>query len=89
VRGVTNLVTVAVRPVAQDVKQKIKEALQRGAEVDADHISVEVEGNTVILKGTVRSYAEWRDAERAARKAAGITQVENRLVVDPNAYVPV
>jgi osmotically-inducible protein OsmY len=88
VRGVTNLIAVAARPAAQDVKQKIKEALKRGAEIDADHITVEVDGSKVILKGTVRSYAEWRDAERAALKAPGITQVENKLVVDPNAYVP-
>ena len=89
VRGVTNLIAVAARPAAQDVKQKIKEALKRGAEIDADHITVDVEGNKAILKGTVRSYAEWRDAARAAAKAPGISQVENKLVVDPNAYVPV
>jgi osmotically-inducible protein OsmY len=88
VRGVTNLIAVHARPAAQDVKQKIKEALKRGAEIDADHITVEVEGSKAVLKGTVRSYAEWRDAERAAQKAPGITQVENKLVVDPNAYVP-
>jgi osmotically-inducible protein OsmY len=89
VRGVTNLIAVQARPAPQDVKQKIKDALKRGAEIDADHITVEVEGSKAILKGTVRSYAEWRDAERAALKAPGITQVENKLVVDPNAYVPV
>jgi osmotically-inducible protein OsmY len=88
VRGVTNLIAVQARPAALDVKQKIKEALKRGAEIDADHITVEVEGSKAVLKGTVRSYAEWRDAERAAQKASGITQVENKLVVDPNAYVP-
>jgi osmotically-inducible protein OsmY len=89
VRGVTNLIAVAARPAAQDVKQKIKEALKRGAEIDADHITVDVDGSKAILRGTVRSYAEWRDAERAAAKAPGISQVENKLVVDPNAYVPV
>jgi osmotically-inducible protein OsmY len=91
VRGVTNLIAVQARPAAQDVKQKIKEALKRGAEIDADHITVEVEGSDrskAVLKGTVRSYAEWRDAERAAQKALGITEVENKLVVDPTAYVP-
>jgi osmotically-inducible protein OsmY len=89
VRGVTNLVAVKVRPAAQDVKQKIKEALARGAQFDADRITVEVDGHKAILKGTVRSYAEWRDAERAARNAPGITEVENRLAVDPSVYAPV
>jgi osmotically-inducible protein OsmY len=89
VRGVTNLVTVKARPTPQDVKEKIKESLQRGVQFDADRITVEVDGHKAILKGTVRSYAEWRDAERAARNAPGITEVENRLVVDPNVYAPV
>jgi osmotically-inducible protein OsmY len=89
VRGVTNLIAVKVRPAAEHVKKKIKEALQRGVEIDAEHITVEVEGSKAILKGTVRSYAEWRDAERAALKAPGISHVQNKLVVDPNAYAPI
>jgi osmotically-inducible protein OsmY len=89
VRGVTNLITVKVQPAARDVKEKIKEALQRGAQFDADRIEVEVDGHRAILRGTVRSYAERRDAERAALNAPGITEVENKLIVDPNVYVPV
>lgn len=89
VKGVSNLITVRQRATPSDVKQKIKEALQRGAHFDADRITVEVEGNKAILRGTVRSYAEYRDAERAARNAPGITQVENRLTIEPEAYVPV
>ncbi|MEA2723735.1 MAG: hypothetical protein QOH59_1506 [Gemmatimonadales bacterium] len=89
VKGVSNLITVAAKPTPTDVKQKIVEALKRGAEFDADRITVEVVGNKAILKGTVRSYAEMRDAERAARSAPGITEVENRLTVDPSIPVPV
>jgi len=83
VKGVTNLVTVAVRPASSDVKEKIRNALERGAELDADRIRVEVEGSRVILRGTVRSYTEKRDAERAARNAPGVTEVENLIIVDP------
>jgi osmotically-inducible protein OsmY len=88
VKGVTNLVTVRSQPTpsVEEVKRRIKEALQRGAEVDADRITVEVQGHKVILKGTVRSYAELRDAERAARNAQGITEVENHLTVDPSVF---
>ena len=89
VRGVTNLITVKAQPTPQDVKQKIKEALQRGAQFDADRITVEVDGHKAILRGTVRSYAERRDAERAALNAPGITEVENKLVVDPNVFAAV
>jgi osmotically-inducible protein OsmY len=89
IKGLTNLITVRVRPMASDVKQKIKEALQRGAAFDAEHITIESEGNKVILKGTVRSYAEFRDAERAARNAPGVMEIENKLTVDPTVMATV
>lgn len=89
VRGVDNLITVKARPLPSDVKQRIKEGLQRGAQFDADRIQVELRGNKVILTGTVRSYAEYRDAERAARNAPGVTEVQNKLTVDPSLVAPV
>ena len=85
VKGVTSLITVKAQPTPTDVKNKIKQALERGAEVDADRITVEVDGNKAILRGTVRSFAERRDAERAALNAPGITEVENKIVVDVTA----
>jgi osmotically-inducible protein OsmY len=89
VKGVSNLITVHVSPAPSDVKKKIKSALARGAAFDADRITVEVSGNKAILRGTVRSFAERRDAERAALNAPGITEVENKLTVDPSVYAPV
>jgi osmotically-inducible protein OsmY len=89
VRGVSNLMTLRARPVPADIKQKIKDALQRGAEFDAEHITVEMDGSKVILRGTVRSFAEMQDAERAARNAPGVTEVENRLTVEPSVYAAV
>jgi len=89
IKGVSNLITVAAVPAPSDVKQRITDALRRGAQFDAERITVEVTGHKAILKGTVRSYAELLDAERAARKVPGITEVENRLTVEPMAYVPV
>jgi osmotically-inducible protein OsmY len=89
VKGVTNLISVRARPAPSDVKQKIKDALQRGAQFDADRITVEVDGNTAILRGKVRSYAEFKDAERAARNAPGITEVRNELTIDPGVMAAV
>jgi osmotically-inducible protein OsmY len=89
VKGVSNLITVAAKPAPSDIKEKIKDALQRGAQFDAEHITVEIQGSKVILRGTVRSYAEMRDAERAAHNAPGVTEVENRLTVDPSVFAPV
>jgi osmotically-inducible protein OsmY len=88
-KGVTNLITVRARPTPTDVKQKIRDALQRGAQFDADRITVEVDGHKAILRGTVRSYVEMRDAERAAHNAPGITEVDNHLTVDPSVFASV
>jgi len=89
VRGVTNLVTVKPRPVAGDVKQKIAQALHRGVAFDAAHISVEIVDHKAMLTGSVRSFVERRDAERAARNAPGVIEVDNRLTVEPYAMATV
>jgi osmotically-inducible protein OsmY len=89
VKGITNLITVRERPTPSDVKRRIKEALERGAEFDAERITVEIDGHRAILRGTVRSLAERRDAERAARNAPGVTEVENLLTVDPSLFAAV
>ena len=89
VKGVSNLVAVRAQPLPSDIRQRIKDALQRGAEFDAERITVDIQGGKVILRGTVRSYAEMKDAERAARNAPGVTEVENRLTVDPSVFAAV
>jgi osmotically-inducible protein OsmY len=59
------------------------DALKRLAEVDANRIEVDANGSEVVLKGTVRSWAEREEAERAAWAAPGVTKVEDRIVVSP------
>jgi osmotically-inducible protein OsmY len=81
VKGVTNLITVKPRLSPENLKQNIEKALVRNAETDAQRITVEVEGSKVILRGTVRSYAEKKAAEDAAWAAPGVSEVENRIVI--------
>jgi osmotically-inducible protein OsmY len=82
--GVMNLIAVKPKRASPfEVSQKIKDALRRNAELDADRITVEAADGKVTLKGWVRSYAERRDAERAAWAAPGVTSVDDRISINP------
>lgn len=82
VKGVANLIKINQVVTVKNVQQKIKEAFQRHANLDAEKIQVEISGNKVILSGKVRSWIEKNDAENAAWRAPGITSVENKLMID-------
>jgi osmotically-inducible protein OsmY len=83
VKGVINWITIKPRVSPTDIRSEIEAALRRSAELDAERIAVETDGSKVILRGTVRSWAERAEAERAAWRAPGVTQVENHIIVVP------
>jgi len=82
IKGVTNLVTVKPCLTPSELKKKIEHALVRSAELEAKNITVEMQGSKAILKGTVRSWAEREEAERAVWSAPGIAAVENRITIE-------
>lgn len=83
VKGVINAITVKPRVTPSDIKSKFEQALKRSAELDAQGITMEVEGGKVTLRGKVRSWAERDEAAREAWSAPGVWSVDNQIEVEP------
>ena len=81
VKGVSNLITLKNNIKPTEVKDRIKKAFQRQANLDADGIILEAHGHTVTLRGSVNSIKEKEDAETAAYNAPGVYDVKNELKV--------
>ena len=73
----------AVKP--QDVKDKIESAFQRNALLDARRVTVETRAGKVILRGSVRNWAEREQVHWAAWAAPGVSEVESHITFSPQS----
>jgi osmotically-inducible protein OsmY len=82
VRNVKDDIDISYDADPVDVTFLVQEALSRNALVDDDSdVSVDASGNTVTLRGHVRTWAERDAVVGAAWMAGGVTQVRDDLDV--------
>jgi osmotically-inducible protein OsmY len=81
VASVHNGLRIAFPVSADDIAERITDAIGVNAIVGADSITVTVHGNAVTLSGTVRSRADHDTALMAAARAPGVTDVRDEMRV--------
>jgi osmotically-inducible protein OsmY len=81
VASVHNRLRVLFPASADDVAERITDAIGLDAIIGADSLTVTVDGDAVTLSGTVRSRADHDTALTAAAAAPGVTDVHDELRV--------
>lgn len=81
VTGVSNQIVVKPAVSLGAVKHEIEAALARRSKVDAQKISVKVDGSAVTLTGVVRSLSERDSARESAWGAPGVMSVDDKMMV--------
>lgn len=71
----------------QRIYEDVCDLLMENDGIDAGEIEVRVEGNYVVLSGSVHTRAEKRRAEDIAASVPGVWDVENRLRVIQPGYM--
>jgi osmotically-inducible protein OsmY len=81
VKGVFNRIALKQKAGPEEIRVRIADAFRRHADVDAQHVRVEVQDGSVMLKGMVPTWFERTEAERIALASPGVTEVENHLTI--------
>lgn len=80
IRFVTNEIAIETPPIAAaKLRETIEQALARHAARAANHVTVAVDGDTVVLEGQVGSWPERNAVLGAARGTRGVKRVEDHL----------
>lgn len=81
IKGISNLITVkpAINKVL--VKDEIKRALERNADIEAGKIDIVTSGHKVTLKGKAGSWHERSIIERAVWASPGVTEVVDEIEI--------
>lgn len=69
------------------LERRIRDALCGGRDTDTNHIAVTMQGDIVVLCGTVRTWAQHQNAGRIALAMPGVHAVDNRLALIVNGTV--
>ncbi|AGU52893.1 putative periplasmic phospholipid-binding protein [Variovorax paradoxus B4] len=82
VTGITNLVKIRLQVCSADVERQVQDALIRAFHGEPRQVAVDVHGSQVVLRGKVRSWAEFEAVRGAAWSAPGVVSVVNELAVE-------
>jgi len=81
ISGVNNNISLSQKPSVSVMKGAVEAAIRRNAPLDAEAITVAVDGHELTLHGSVRSSAERDQAGHVAWGAAGVVDVKNNLFI--------
>jgi osmotically-inducible protein OsmY len=86
VKAIHNRIEVKTHAAPDNLKQHIRQALDRHLRSEAQRIQVQIDKDRVILNGTVGSWTTRDQVVTLIRSLPGVAAVDNRLAVSPTAY---